>query len=151
MITAATLIERLGLTPHPEGGWFLETYRSEDILATAGLPDRYTAERCASTAIYYLLEADNFSALHRVASDELFHFYLGSPVEIFVISPEGVAKTAIIGNDIRNGHIPQYLVPKGSIQGLRVKPGGSFALLGATVAPGFEFADFELILRADRN
>lgn len=148
MKTAEAVIKKLGLSPHPEGGYYLETYRSRDLLKKSALPSRYDGDRCASTAIYYLLEKDNFSALHQVQSDEIFHFYLGGPVEIFVISPDGRAETAVIGNDIESGQLPQYTVLKGSIQGLRVAPGFDFALLGSTVAPGFDFADFKLIPRA---
>lgn len=149
MITAKSIIEQLALTAHPEGGYYKETYRSDDIFPKSALPTRYTGDRCAATAIFYLLEAGDFSALHRVQSDELFHFYLGGPVEILVISPQNEVETAVIGNDIAAGHQPQFLVHKGSIQGLRPLPGAPFSLLGATVAPGFEFADFELISRAE--
>lgn len=149
MTAAISLIQQLALAPHPEGGYYRETYRSDEQLPRAALPGRYGGDRSVSTAIYYLLEKDDFSALHRVKSDEIFHFYLGSPVEILIISPEGNASTTLLCGDIARGHRPQCLVPKGSIQGLRVAPGGEFALLGATVAPGFDFADFELIPRTE--
>lgn len=149
MITAKLIIEKLELAPHPEGGYYKETYRSDDIFPITALPNRYTGDRCAATAIFYLLEAGDFSALHQVQSDELFHFYLGGPVEILVISPDKKAETAVIGPDIIAGHRPQFLVPKGSIQGLRPCAGVPFALLGATVSPGFDFADFALIPRTE--
>jgi predicted cupin superfamily sugar epimerase len=145
MNTAEAVIKHLSLRPHPEGGYYLETYRCGETLEKSALPHRFGGERNVSTAIYYLLEKGNFSALHRIKSDEIFHFYLGFPVEILVISPDGKAHTAIIGNDIAAGQVPQFVVPKNSIQGLRVVPDGEFALLGATVAPGFDFLDFELI------
>jgi uncharacterized protein len=147
MTTAKTIISALGLAPHPEGGYYRETFRSDDRLSAAALPDRYEADRAMATAIYYLIEAGNFSALHRLRSDEVFHFYAGDPVEVFVISPDGEAGTTVMGDDVEAGHRPQLLVPKGSIQGLNVVRGGAFALLGATVAPGFDFADFELMSR----
>jgi uncharacterized protein len=147
MTTARDIIAALGLVAHPEGGYYRETYRSDERLSAAALPDRYDRERAMATAIYYLLEAGNFSALHRVTSDEVFHFYQGSPVEVFVISPGSSVQTRVLGNDVENGQCPQLLVPKGSIQGLEVVRGGAYALLGATVSPGFDFADFELMSR----
>ncbi len=145
MTTASDIIRKLGLRPHPEGGCYLETYRADETLPQSALAARYCGGRNISTAIYYLIEQGNFSALHRVKSDELFHFYLGSPVEILVIEEGGPARTAFLGNDIAAGQTPQFLVPKNAVQGLRVAEGGDFALLGATVAPGFDFADFELV------
>jgi predicted cupin superfamily sugar epimerase len=147
MTTAETIIAALGLQPHPEGGHFRETFRSDERIGPAALPERYGADRAIATAIYYLIEQSDFSALHRVQSDEVFHFYLGSPVELFVISPEGIATTTILGANVTAGQRPQTVVPRGSLQGLRVVRGGDFALLGATVAPGFDFADFELVGR----
>jgi predicted cupin superfamily sugar epimerase len=147
MTTANAIISTLGLVAHPEGGYYRETFRSDDRLSAAALPERYDGDRAMATAIYYLIEAGNFSALHRVKSDEVFHFYTGDPVEVFVISPDGEAATTVMGSDIEAAHSPQLLVPKGSIQGLNVARGGAFALLGATVAPGFDFADFELMSR----
>jgi uncharacterized protein len=148
MNTAAAIIKQLGLCPHPEGGYYLETYRCAETVPGSALPQRFGGDRSVSTAIYYLIETDDFSALHRIKSDEVFHFYQGSAVEILVISEDGHARTAIIGNDIAAGQMPQFVVPRNSIQGLRVVPGGDFALLGATVAPGFDFLDFEIVPRA---
>jgi uncharacterized protein len=147
MTTAKAIIAALDLRPHPEGGYYRETFRSNELLDAAALPARYSGARSMATAIYFLIEEGNFSALHRVQSDEMFHFYVGSPVEVFVIAPGGAAATAVLGSDVASGQRPQFLVPKGSIQGLRVARGGTFALLGATVAPGFDFADFELMSR----
>jgi predicted cupin superfamily sugar epimerase len=147
MTDAKSIIETLGLLPHPEGGYYIETYRSGDVVDKTALPRRYDGDRCASTAIYYLLGRGDFSALHRLRSDEIFHFYLGGPVETLIISPEGRATTAVLGTDLERGHRPQLLVPKGSIQGMRPLPETDVALLGATVSPGFDFADFELISR----
>ncbi len=151
MTDTNALIRQLGLSPHPEGGFFKETYRSLDLLPKESLPGRYNGPRCAGTAIYYLLEKGDFSALHRVQSDETFHLYLGGPVEILTISPDGRGETAIIGTNFSEGQVPQFTVPKGSIQGLHLLPEAELALLGATVAPGFDFADFSLVSRQEAS
>jgi predicted cupin superfamily sugar epimerase len=141
---ARRIIEHLNLQPHPaEGGWFNETYRSSEQLQPGQLPERYSGTRSISTCIYYMLTPDTFSAMHRLASDEIFHFYLGDPVEMLQISPDGNHEIITIGSDLFNGMEPQVVVPAGYWQGSRLKPGGSFALLGTTVAPGFDFIDFD--------
>ena len=144
MISAKKIIEALRLVPHPEGGYYRETYRSGDTIPVDALAKDYDGARQVSTAIYYLLEAGDFSAMHRVATDEIFHFYLGDAVEIFTIDPAGKGAVRHLGQDLEAGQVPQYLVPRGHWQGLRVAEGGRFALLGATVAPGFDFRDFEM-------
>jgi predicted cupin superfamily sugar epimerase len=144
-----TLIRTLNLKPHPEGGFYAETYRSAEGIAAAGLPLRYGGARAFSTAIYYLLTADSFSALHRLKSDEIFHFYLGDPVEMLVLPPESRGRVVNLGADLARGERPQAVVPAGAWQGARLRAGGAFALLGCTVAPGFEFADFEVGRRRD--
>ena len=108
------------------------------------LPDEYGGDRSASTAIYYLLTPETFSAIHRVKSDEVFHFYAGDAVEMLQLWPDGAARRVIIHNDLAAGHEPQLVVPAGVWQGCRLIPGGNWALLGCTVAPGFDYADFEL-------
>lgn len=138
------LIRLLKLKPHPEGGYYAETYRASEALAAAALPPRYNGARALSTAIYYLLTDDSFSAMHRLKSDEVFHFYLGDPVEMLLLPPSGSGQTASLGHDLSRGALPQLVVPAGVWQGARLKPGGRFALLGCTVAPGFDFADFEV-------
>jgi predicted cupin superfamily sugar epimerase len=139
MLSVETLRALLGLVPHPiEGGYFVETYRS------AG---RLPAGRAVSTAIYYLLTPDSFSALHRLASDEVFHFYLGDPVEMLQLWPDGSHRVVLIGTDLAAGERPQMVVPRGIWQGARLRPGGRFALLGTTVAPGFDYADYETASR----
>ena len=144
MLTAEDLIRRLNLQPHPkEGGWFRETYRAAEVFAQSGLPSRYPGERSASTAIYYLLTPTTFSALHRLRTDEVFHFYLGDPVRMLQLDPDGTGKSIVLGNDIINGQLPQVVVPHGVWQGSSLEPGGRFALLGCTVAPGFDYADYE--------
>jgi predicted cupin superfamily sugar epimerase len=141
---AAAIIARLGLSPHPkEGGWFRETYRSREVLAPIGLAPRYGAARSVATAIYYLLTPDTVSALHRLASDEGFHFYAGDAVEQLRLHPDGRGEVVILGSDFRAGMAPQSVVPQGVWQGARLVPGGRYALLGCTVAPGFDYADYE--------
>lgn len=146
MPTAQELIAHLNLQPHPkEGGFFRETYRATDQFSV--LPSRYPGPRSASTAIYYLLTPDTYSAMHRVASDEIFHFYLGDPVRMLQLYPDGTSRTLILGSDLLSGQQPQVLVPHGVWQGSMLEPGGKFALFGCTVAPGFEYADYESGLR----
>ncbi len=139
---AAAIIEALGLVPHPkEGGYFRETYRAAESLAAPGA--RYHGVRAVSTAIYYLLTPTTFSALHRLASDEVFHFYAGDPVEQLRLHPDGRGEIVTIGNNLLAGMRPQTVVPRGVWQGARLVPGGRYALLGCTVAPGFDYADYE--------
>ena len=142
-----TLITNLGLTRHPEGGWFRETYRSSEILDAAALPDRFNGPRFVSTAIYYLLEPGDFSALHRIKSDEIWHFYAGGPLCIHVIAPDGHYQAVLMGADPVAGQQFQFVVPAGCWFGAEPVGDGA-ALVGCTVAPGFDFADFEL---ADRK
>lgn len=144
-VTAAELIEALGLKPLPvEGGYYRETYRSAMSLPARALAPAYSSGRPASTAIYYLLTPETFSALHRLPADEVYHFYLGDPVELLVLGPgEGRGKVIALGADVFAGQSPQVVVPGGAWQGSALRSGGSVALLGTTVAPGFEFADFE--------
>jgi predicted cupin superfamily sugar epimerase len=141
---AAHVIRALGLEPlSQEGGLFRETYRSEDRLSRECISGRYPSSRSLCTAIYYLLTPDEVSALHRLASDEVFHFYLGDPVEMVQLRPDGSGEVVVLGNDLEAGHRPQVVVPKGVWQGCRLVSGGRLALLGCTVAPGFEYEDFE--------
>lgn len=145
-VTAEQIIQKLGLVPLPEeGGYYRETFRSNNGQVKAssfGIPSEGT--RVASTAIYYLVTPDSFSALHRVASDEVFHFYAGDVVEMIQIDEAGKLTKFTIGPDIMNGQVPQVIVRAGVWQGLRLKAGGKWALMGTTVAPGFEFEDFEI-------
>jgi predicted cupin superfamily sugar epimerase len=143
-LNAEKLKSLLNLVPLPsEGGYYTETYRSPDSIQHECLPDRYRGPRNVCTAIYYLLEPNTFSALHRVASDEIFHFYLGDPVEMLQLWPDGSSKMVVIGSDLEHGMAPQVVVRQGVWQGARLVNGGQFALLGCTVSPGFEFADYE--------
>ena len=139
-MTAEELIRLLKLEPHPkEGGWFRETYRSSGA-CEPGAP--FEGERSHGTAIYYLLTPDTFSALHRLPGDEVFHFYLGDPVEMLELHPDGSARTVVLGPDPRTMQL-QHVVTGGVWQGTRLIEGGSFALMGCTVAPGFDYADYE--------
>jgi predicted cupin superfamily sugar epimerase len=143
-----TLKKTLGLKPLPEeGGFYAESYRSGEILPKDRLPPRYDGARNFATAIYFLLTPDSFSALHRLASDEIYHFYLGDPVEMLQLAEPGEGRLLTLGTDFHRGMQPQLVVPRRTWQGSRLVPGGRFALLGATVFPGFEFADFELAER----
>lgn len=144
MLTADEIKSFLHLEPHPrEGGFFAETYRSAETLDGRALPSRYRGIRAFSTAIYYLLTPETFSEMHRLATDEIFHFYLGDPAEMLQLDRDGGAKVLRIGTDLKRGETPQVVVPHGVWQGTRLVPGGRFALLGTTVAPGFDLADYE--------
>ncbi len=143
-MNAEKLKALLNLVPlSVEGGYFAETYRSAEMISQESLPGRYNGPRSVSTAIYYLLEPNTFSELHRVASDEIFHFYLGDPIEMLQLWPDGSARQVRIGTDLEEGMSPQVVVPRGVWQGARLADGGNFALLGCTVSPGFEYADYE--------
>ena len=144
MPTIDALVQTLGLAPHPEGGYYRETYRASEQLTA--LPPRFPGPRSVSTAIYYLLAEDAFSALHRIRSDVLWHFYLGDPLALTVIAASGELRTIVLGTDLAAGHVPQAVVEAGAWFGARLAAPapGRFALLGATVAPGFSFEDFEL-------
>ena len=146
-MTAEEIIQLLKLDPHPvEGGFFRETYRSQATLPAEALPD-HGRDRSLSTAIYYLLTPKTVSAMHRLPGDEVFHFYLGDPVTMLQLWPDGSVKTVTIGNDLAKGHVPQLVVPAGVWQGSLLAEGGKHALLGATMAPGFDYADYVSGLR----
>jgi len=143
LITAEQIIKKLGLIPHPdEGGFFSETYRSGEFISSEALGGRYNGMRRFSTAIYFLLTPETFSRMHVLKSDEIFHFYMGDPVEMLKLYPDGSGKTVRIGRDIMNGESLQVTVEANVWQGARLLPGGRFALLGTTVAPGFEYDDY---------
>jgi predicted cupin superfamily sugar epimerase len=149
MPAAREWIERLDLCRHPEGGWYRETYRSEEKVAREHLPARFDGERCFATAIYYLLESADFSALHRIRSDEVWHFYDGSALTLHLIAADGTYTTRRLGRDLEAGQEPQALAPAGWFFAATVDEAGSFSLVGCTVAPGFDFADFELPSRGE--
>jgi uncharacterized protein len=140
-------IERLALVRHPEGGWYRETYRSTEAVARAHLPARFDGDRSFSTAIYYLLESGDFSALHRIRQDEVWHHYDGSSLTLHLVSPEGHYSTLGLGRGPEQA--PQAVTPAGWFFAATVDEADSFTLAGCTVAPGFDFADFELPSRAE--
>lgn len=141
------IIRLLNLTPLPqEGGLYAETYRSSENIPADALPGRYPrAGKPCSTAIYYLLTAEppTFSALHRLPTDEVYHFYLGDPLEMTLLYPDGSHRVVMLGQDLLAGQQVQYVVPAGVWQGTRVAAGGRFALVGTTMAPGFTPEDYE--------
>ncbi len=141
-------IEKLQLKPHPEGGCFRETWRAALTIPKSALPPRFNGARSASTAIYFLLRAGEFSALHRLAAEEIWHFYAGSPLVVHVIEPGGRHVPMKLGADAGNGEQFQCMVPGGCWFGARLEASDGFALVGCTVAPGFDFGDFEM---ADRD
>jgi hypothetical protein len=143
------IIQHFNLKPLPEeGGYYRELYRSEEIIDKSALPERYDSSRCFGTSILFLLKKGVFSALHRLKSDEVYHFHSGDPVKILLLSPNGDSRVAILGNDITKNHQPQLVIPKGTWQGCCLKNEDSeFALMGCTVSPGFEFEDFEVAER----
>jgi predicted cupin superfamily sugar epimerase len=141
---AAVLVKSLGLALHPEGGFFRETWRSPLLLRE--VPGRST--RAASTAIYFLLPSGAFSAFHRVASDEGWHHYDGDPLDLHLIDERGEHQVVALGRDFARGERPQYVVPAGTWQAA-VPRGDRYTLAGCTVAPGFDFADFEMPARSD--
>ncbi len=144
MPTAEEIIRKFGLEPLPgEGGYYYETYRSKLELSSECLPDDYSGSRAMSTAIYYLLTPDGVSSMHRVPGDEIFHFYLGDPVDQLMLYPDGHSQIVTLGSDFERGQQFQSVVPGGVWQGAWLKDGGQFALLGTTMAPGFEFSDYE--------
>ncbi len=144
MLEAADVILLLDLQPLAmEGGYFRETYRSRKLLTKSCLGAGYPQDKAASTAIYYLLTPDTYSAMHRLPTDEIFHHYCGGIVEMLQLWPDGRAEIILLGSDLAAGQRPQVIVPAGVWQGSRLLSGAEFALLGTTMAPGFDYADFE--------
>jgi len=143
-VGAKDIITLLGLSPLPgEGGYYVETHRSDGCIPNDVLSSQYAGDRSYATAIYYLLTPDTFSAIHRLPSDEVYHFYLGDPVEMLLLYQDGSGKTIVLGSDLEGGIRPQVVIPRGLWQGSHLCLGGEWALLGTTVSPGFEFADYE--------
>jgi len=137
-------IEKLQLTQHVEGGSYRQVYKSGLMIPQAQLPATYHGDRHASTAIYFLLDKNQFSALHRIASDEVWHFYYGDTLVVYEINTSGVLIEHFLGNNPGQGENFQCVIKAGSWFGAKVKNGGDYALVGCTVAPGFDFEDFEL-------
>ena len=143
------LITKYQLLPHPEGGYYKETYRSNVLINKEALPEDFGGDRNCSTAIYFLLEQGNFSAFHRIKSDESWHFYAGQALLIYVIDQEGKFETIKLGNDILNGEVFQAVVPANSWFASEPAPTSSYSFVGCTVSPGFDFADFELATKEE--
>jgi predicted cupin superfamily sugar epimerase len=157
-LTAEDVKRLLGLQPHPrEGGWFIQMYAANEMLSAENFADdRYDGPRRTGTAIYYLLEPGTFSEMHVLESDEIFHHYAGDPVEMLQLHPDGSSSRVVIGSDLRSSERPQVVVPRGVWQGSRLLASEQqaadacgWALLGCTVSPGFEYADYSSAPRAD--
>lgn len=140
------MILRLGLAPLPgEGGYFRQTWMSPESIGGGVLGDRYPRATTVGTAIYYLVTdaPDGFSALHRLRTDEVFHFYLGDPVEQLLLHADGRSELVVLGHDLAAGQRVQHVAPRDTWQGTCLRDGGSWALLGTTMAPGFDVSDYE--------
>jgi len=146
---AAYWIQKLGLEPHPEGGHYRQTYCADLVLAKEALPPQFTGARLASTAIYFLLQKTDFSAFHRLRSDELWHFYVGGSLLVHVIEADGRYSRIQLGSDPESGEALQAIVKARCWFASHLKNENSFALVGCTVAPGFDFEDFELAKRQE--
>ena len=144
--TAEEWAAALKLLPHPEGGWYRETWRARETIPRTALPAGFHGDRSAGTSIYFLLRGGFPSRLHRIASDEVWHFYQGSPLSVHVLGDDGIRQTLRLGSDPSAGQWLQAVVPAGSWFGAESE--GDWSLCGCTVAPGFDFADFELGSRA---
>ncbi|GAB5416416.1 MAG: cupin domain-containing protein [Crocinitomicaceae bacterium] len=138
------LVKLLDLQPHPEGGFFKETYRSEHSIPNAVLAGKHEGDRSYGTGIYFILTSDTFSAFHRIEQDELWFFHLGSAIELHMISPDGNYSKHLIGNDIVNGEHPQFVVPATYWFAARVVEENDYSFFSCTVSPGFDFRDFIL-------
>jgi len=146
--TAQTYIDALQMEAHPEGGYFKETYRSHHLMDVPQADGGTTVQRNVSTGIYFLLEKSNFSAFHKIQSDEMWHFYAGHALEVLELNEIGELCCTRLGSNILGGEVHQHVVPANTWFASRVAAGGSFSLVGCTVAPGFDFADFCLADRA---
>jgi uncharacterized protein len=159
MNDAKDWITRLGLSSHPEGGYFRETYRAADLLKRSGLPSRYNSDRLSATAIYFLLGADDVSKFHRLRSDEVWCYHAGRPLALYVIEQDGSLQRFVLGIDLGKQQRPQVVIPHGAWFGAcgveaaseacaeSPTQSASYTLVSCVVAPGFEFEDFELATR----
>ena len=147
-LTAQKIIQQLRLRPHPEGGYFRESYRAQGKIPKTVLTGAFKGNRSYSTAIYFLLPKGSRSSFHRILSDEIWHFYLGGPITIFELHNNGKIKKTVLGPLIHKNQKLQYVVPANCWFGAYPNPETKFALAGCTVSPGFDFADFELADRA---
>jgi predicted cupin superfamily sugar epimerase len=147
-MTADEVKQLLQLQPLAiEGGFFRETYRSRWNVSAEYLPDGIRGPRSIGTAIYYMVTPETFSALHRLPGSEIFHFYLGDPAIMLQLLPDGSSRTITLGSDLAGGQQPQVVVRGGVWQGCKLASGGKFALMGTTMSPGFDYADYETGVR----
>jgi len=147
--TAKYWITKLALQPHPEGGYFREIYRAAEQIPASALPTRYQGPRTFSTSIYFLLAGTQISTLHRLASDEQWHFYDGNTLLLAMITPDGTSREVRLGRRATAGEKFQAVIPAGTWMGARLASHRGYALIGCTVAPGFEFQDFAAGQRPD--
>jgi predicted cupin superfamily sugar epimerase len=143
-IKAKYFIDKLKLLKHPEGGYYREIYRSGEFINIEGLPNRYGNRRVFSTSIYFLLDGRQVSKFHRLKSDEVWHFYYGSSIKIYIIDENKKLNEITLGNDLSKGEIFQFTITKNNWFGAELIDKNSFALIGCSVSPGFDFEDFEL-------
>jgi uncharacterized protein len=141
--TAEYWIDKLQLIKHPEGGYYREVYRSNEFIHKKNLPHRYSSFRSFSSSIFFLLERTDYSAFHRLKSDEIWHFYEGSGINLMLIFPNGELRKIKMGRDPEANEVLQTVIPKGCWFAANRGGEGSFSLVGCTVAPGFDFEDFE--------
>lgn len=149
MITVEQLIKKYQLISHPEGGYFRETYRSEGVIPHQALPDNFKGDRNYCTGIYFLLPQGTKSCLHRIQSDEMWHFYLGGSMTLVLMHEDYGVQNIILGSDLQAGETVQFVVPAGWWFGGYPNSESAYSFVGCTVAPGFDFADFELGTRTD--
>ena len=143
-MTVDYIVKELKLIPHPEGGYYKETYRSDSIIKDSCLENAFIGDRNLATCIYFLIEEGNFSALHKIKSDETWHFYYGDALEVIEIDQDGNLLKTNIGSNLLNGETFQYTVKANNWFGSRVSGSGKFSLVGCSVYPGFDFKDFEM-------
>jgi predicted cupin superfamily sugar epimerase len=147
-LDATSWVTALKLSPHPEGGYYKEVYRSAESVSKSALPERFSGDRNYCTSIYYLLRSGDFSAFHRIRSDEIWHFYEGDALDLHILH-NGEYRHVVIGRDVAAGQCLQYVVPAGAWFASTPRVGAEYALLGCTVSPGFDFADFEMAQREE--
>jgi len=143
-MTAEEIVQQLQLQPHPEGGFYKEVYRSKELIEKDCLPQIFGGSRHYSTSIYYLLQRGDYSAFHRIKSDEIWHFYSGGNLLLHLLDEEGNHRCVTLGNTLASGSIFQFVMPAGVWFAAEPAPGTEFSLAGCTVSPGFDFRDFEL-------
>lgn len=146
---AKDLIRHFNLFPHPEGGYYIQTYQANEKIKRLCLPERFTGDRFYSSAIYFLLEEGDFSGFHRIKSDECWHFYAGQALNIFIIHPDGELQIIKLGNQTDRGEVFQFVVPAGAWFASQPAPGSTYSFVGCTVSPGFDFEDFELAKKSE--